>query len=120
MEKDSISQDFVPQTALDQMTGSDQTQLLKAMIPYLPPRGQRLASIYAKAREFAGTVSLFSGNALEGQMQAAPTAQASPLDMINDISRYCYGDSKRKLNQITDLMAMIQMIQIMNEERQEG
>ena len=37
-----MESEFIAQTALDQMVGTDQGQLLKALIPYLPPREQQL------------------------------------------------------------------------------
>ena len=33
-----MDQEYIAQTALDQMVGTDQGQLLKALIPYFPPR----------------------------------------------------------------------------------
>ena len=45
-----MEQDFIARTALDEMVESDRNQMLKAMIPYLPPSGQRFLSMYAKPR----------------------------------------------------------------------
>lgn len=58
-----MESEFIAQTALDQMVGTDQGQLLKALIPYLPPREQQLFSLYAKAKEFSNTVNLFGSQA---------------------------------------------------------
>lgn len=104
--------EFIAQTALDQMVGTDQGQLLKALIPYLPPREQQVLSLYAKAREFSNTVSLFGSQSQPMRMQAAPAAQ--PVDMLNDLRRYCFGNTRRTLDQITNMMAMVEMIKVMN------
>ena len=45
-----MEQDHIPLTALDQMVGSNQEQLLKALIPYLPPGPQQFLSLFAKAK----------------------------------------------------------------------
>ncbi|MFR8312675.1 MAG: hypothetical protein ACLVBP_10205 [Ruminococcus sp.] len=54
-----MDQEYIAQTALDQMVGTDQGQLLKALIPYFPPRQQQFLSVFAKARELSNTVALF-------------------------------------------------------------
>ena len=54
-----MNQDFISQTPLDQITGTDYGQMLKAAIPYLPARSRQILSIYEKAIEFRNTVSIF-------------------------------------------------------------
>lgn len=110
-----MEKDFVSQTALDQMVGSDTGQLMKAMIPYLPPKGQQMLSVYTKARELSNTLALFS-SAPEMQICEAPQTASSPIDMLDDIRRFCYGDSRRKLDQMVNVMSMIQMLKIMNDD----
>lgn len=107
-----MESEFIAQTALDQMVGTDQDQLLKALIPYLPPREQQLFSLYAKAKEFSNTVNLFGSQAQPMRMQAVSTSQ--PVDILNDLRRYCFGNTRRTLDQITNMMAMVEMIKVMN------
>ena len=54
-----MNQDFISQTPLDQITGTDYGQMLKAAIPYLPARSRQILSMYEKAMEFRNTVSIF-------------------------------------------------------------
>ena len=54
-----MEQEPIARTALDEMVESDQNQMLKAMIPYLPSSGQRFLSVYTKVRELQNTMSLF-------------------------------------------------------------
>ena len=110
-----MDQDFMAQTALDQMVGNDRTQFLKAAIPYLPPQGQQIISVYAKATELMNTISAFSRNST-GALQAASTSSVQPIDALNDIRRFCYGESRQKLDSMINLFAALQMMQIMNEE----
>ena len=102
-----MDQEYIAQTALDQMVGTDQGQLLKALIPYFPPRQQQFLSVFAKARELSNTVALFTKPSEAMQIQAA-AAPAQPLEVINDLRRYCFGD-------ITNMMTMAEMLRMMNE-----
>ena len=54
-----MNQDFISQTPLDQITGTDYGQMLKAAIPYLPARSRQILSIYEKAIEFRNTSFYF-------------------------------------------------------------
>ena len=72
-----MEQDHIPLTALDQMVGGNQEQLLKALIPYLPPGPQQFLSLFAKAKEFSNTIALF-GYGHPTPMQAA-SVSSQPL-----------------------------------------
>lgn len=39
----------------------------------------------------------------------------NPVDIVNDIRSFCYGPSRYKLNQMVNMMAMVQMLQLMNQ-----
>ena len=92
-----MDQEYIAQTALDQMVGTDQGQLLKALIPYFPPRQQQFLSVFAKARELSNTVALFT----------------KPSEAMQ--RRYCFGDIRKTLDQITNMMTMAEMLRMMNE-----
>ena len=72
-----MDQEYIAQTALDQMVGTDQGQLLKALIPYFPPRQQQFLSVFAKARELSNTVALFTKPSEAMQIQAAAADRKS-------------------------------------------
>lgn len=109
MEKEMISQ-----TSLDQMVGDESSQFLKAAIPYLPPSTQPLFSIYAKAKELQNTLELFRSGAKDMKMcSSAPAPE--PLEMLDDIRRFCYGESRAKLDQMIRILGTVQMLQLMKE-----
>ena len=127
-----MDQEYIAQTALDQMVGTDQGQLLKALIPYFPPRQQQFLSVFAKARELSNTVALFTKPSEAMQIQAAAgpaqpleriilenggqrATLPQPLEVINDLRRYCFGDIRKTLDQITNMMTMAEMLRMMNE-----
>jgi len=61
MEADPMNDDHITQTLLDQMVSSDRGQMIKAAIPYLPPKGRQIFSIYEKLLNFL-IQSLFSAD----------------------------------------------------------
>lgn len=112
-ENVSSEQNFVSQTALDQMVNSDRCQLMKAAVPYLPPSGRRIISLYTKVQELANTARLFSAEEQGMEICAASVPNTDPLSMLEDIRRFCYGESRRKLDEMVNMMAIVQMMQMM-------
>lgn len=108
-----MEQDSIALTALDQMVGSDYEQMMKAALPYLPPDSRKILSVYAKTRELLNTLALFSGSGQGVEMCAAEASD--PMDMLQDIRRFCYGGSRRMLDKAVNMMAVVQMMQIMGQ-----
>lgn len=115
MEADPMNEDHIAQTLLDQMVSSDRDQMIKAAIPYLPPKGRQIFSIYEKAAELLNTVSIFGRKDYDSSLSAMSMPARDPMDMINEIRGFCYGPSRDKLNQMVNMMAMVQMLQLMNQ-----
>lgn len=63
-----MDQELISQTALDQMVSSDQTQLIKAAVPYLPPSARQIISLYTKLEELSNTMALFSSERADMQI----------------------------------------------------
>ena len=105
-----------PKTYLDQMVESEQGQLFKASLPYLPYPIQQTVSIYTKINELLNTIALFSSGNNQQQMKAASVSHTDPLDMIQDIRQYCSGNSRKQLDRICDMVAMAEMISLMNTD----
>lgn len=107
-----MEQEYISQTALDQMVTDDRTQMLKAAVPYLPPAGRQILSVYAKIQELSNTISIFRH---AGGVQACAADNSDVMDMIQDIRKCSAGKNRQQLDQLTSMLAMIQIIQIMNE-----
>lgn len=54
-----MEEEMISQTRFDQLVSDDQSQMLKAFIPYLPPRSQQVLSVFTKARELSNTMLCF-------------------------------------------------------------
>lgn len=115
-----MSQDYISQTPLDQMVSTDRDQLLKAAIPYLPPKGRQILSIYEKSMELLHTVSVFGNPGKNTELSAMSLPSRDPVEMLSEIRSFCYGTSKEKLDQILNMMAMLQMLQVMNSPSENG
>ena len=104
---------YLTQTVLDEMVTDDNRQMLKAFIPYLPFRGQQFLSFYTKASELINTLSLFSDSCKD--MEICSSDVSDPLDMLEEIRPFTYGQSRQKLDQVTNMLAMLQILKTMNE-----
>ena len=102
------------QTAFDQMVNSEQSQMLKALIPFLPARIQTFLSLYTKTSELSNTIRLFSKEP-QLQMCSSETDNTSPAELINTLQKYCYGNHSRQLEQLNNLLIMIEMLSVMNQ-----
>ena len=81
-----MEQEPIARTALDEMVESDQDQMLKAMIPYLPSSGQRFLSVYTKVRELRNTMSLFPAPILWKCCRISVSAVAEKIAVRSIIS----------------------------------
>lgn len=108
MEQEKISQTF-----FDQMVTDENGQMLKAMIPYLPPGGQQIFSLYTKARELYNTAALFGKST--GDVQVCSSQESDPVEILENIKQYSYGRSRQQLDQITNMIAMVRIMQLIKE-----
>ena len=82
--------DVISQTALDQLVCSEQSQMLKALIPYTSSGNQQFLALYAKLMEFQNTVALFRGGQNDVQI-CSLKGETDPLEMLEDIRKFSYG-----------------------------
>lgn len=106
-------------TAFDQIVAPEQVQVMKAIIPYAPPQGQRLLSVYAKAMELRNTLSMFQSQNSDMSVCSVPDAVRSPVDMLNDIREHCPAPTRSKIDEFMNMFAMIQMIEIFQSSDEE-
>ena len=99
-----MNEEQISQTLLDQMVSSDRGQMIKAAIPYLPPKGQQIFSVYEKAVEFINTVSVFSKRSSGSDLCAMSMPAQNPVDIVNDIRSFCYGPSSVLDERDTDVI----------------
>lgn len=98
MEKRSPS----PMTQLDTLVTSDELQLLKIMLPYLPSSWQRMLAIYIKVREFSNTLRLFQ------HTEPIPSKSIHSLeDLMQDFSIFLTPSDKDSMQTMMQFMSMM-------------
>lgn len=108
-----MEQETIAQTTFDQLVAGESSQMVKAMIPYLPFSGQKMLAAYAKTLELRNTLQLFSKP--QNDVQICSSRTADPMTLLNDIRKFSYGESRKQLDQAVNLFAMIELMQTMNE-----
>lgn len=106
-------------TPLDQMVNDEQLKMLKASVPYLPPRGQQILSVYTKFREFQNTLSLM-GQPQEMQAMASEKASFSPIQMLEELSQFSTGTSRDMINTLLTAITAASMFQNYEQENPES
>jgi len=90
-----MEQETIAQTMLDQLVTDENSQMLKALIPYLSFSGQRILAAYAKTQELCNTLQLFSRP--QNDMQICSSRPMNPMELLNDIRKFSYGENRKKL-----------------------
>lgn len=107
-----MNKDDAPKmTELDCLVSSEPIQLMKAILPFLPPQGQQFVSIYAKAMEMRNTIQTFQNQRADMSMCSLPSSRTDldPLQMIQEIRDYCGPATRQKMDQCMDLAAMMEL-----------
>ena len=81
-----MEQETIAQTMLDQLVTDENSQMLKALIPYLSFSGQRILAAYAKTQELCNTLQLFSRP--QNDMQICSSRPMNPMELLNDIRKF--------------------------------
>lgn len=110
-----MEQETIAQTAFDQLVCSEQCQMLKALIPYLTLRGQQILSTYTKAQELQNTMKMFSQTRAQ-EIESCSAETSDPLEILEDIRKFSCGQTRKQLDQISNMVVMFQLLQIMNDQ----
>ena len=94
-------------TPFDSRINSPALQMIKLLIPYLPPSNQRMLAVYIKLIEFQNTFSSFT----VFQPQAA-TAE----DMLNEIRPYIPSDIYQPIDAILNMMNLMSIMRNVSED----
>lgn len=100
--KDDFSQMMTP---FDLSVSSRPLQMLKLLLPFLPPQNQRMMAIYIKFMEFQNTFAHFKGftNASE--------------DIFSELMKMMPASTMESYENIMNMMAMAEMF---NQEQEEN
>ena len=105
------------QTALDQMVGTDQGTAVKGSHPLFSTQAATVSVRFCKNQGTFSIQSLFFTKPSE-MADTGCSNPCQPLEVINDLRRCCFGDIRKTLDQITNMMTMAEMLRMMNEPSQ--
>ena len=90
-------------TEFDQQTTSHRLQLIKAALPYMAARQQKLISIYVKLRELTHTIRLFGEDEPSLGICSLAEEEKTPLEMLESVKPYCSEAEKEMVDVITNM-----------------
>ena len=93
-------------TPFDCRTVSQTLQITKLLIPYLPPRTQRIVAIYIKFMEFQNTLSSF-----HAFRQKSQNAQ----DIMAELRPYMPPSACESMDNLQNMMSMMEMFRSFHE-----
>ncbi len=106
-------------TPLDQMVTPDSLQMIKALIPFLPPGGQRFLSAYAKCSELRNTIRLFTSPDPEMHAMSAPAPNPSFSELLQALKPYASGEVRDSLDNLLQTFSALSMFQAFSEMQEE-
>lgn len=102
---------LTPMTPLDSMVSDDTLQMMKATLPYLPPRQARMLAVLAKFQELKNTLSMQPVRSDAFQAMSA----SAPLDndaLLNALKTYGGEKGKQMVNNVQQMKDMFQLISL--------
>lgn len=109
-----MEQENIAQTVFDQMVCNENSQMLKAVLPYLPFASQKVLAAYTKTQELYNTIQLFKEP--QKDMQICNSQTVDPVNLLNDIRRFSYGENRKRLEQAVNMLTMFQLLQTADQE----
>ena len=103
-------------TPFDQMVTSSLLQTMKLLIQYLPPDIQRMAGIYAKVIELENAIYYFQPPYYHSRRGRLRQKELRLDSMIEDLRPYLPPDTVEMLDNLTQAMGMMEMMQNLNME----
>lgn len=95
----------MPITEFDQKTIGNSTQMLKAIIPFLDIKEQKLFGIMIRAIELNMTMEFFSKN----RLPSCTFGIRDSNDILSEIKNYCSPEEKQQFDMMMGMMKVQQM-----------
>lgn len=102
-------------TPFDRLIFSRQLQMLKLMIPYVPPANQRMLAVCVRFLELEQTISFFSRPGSAMHMQTSDRKFCSPADLIDELRPYLGKEQQRSVDSILNLINIMEMASAMEQ-----
>lgn len=101
-------------TPFDLMITTDMLEMIKLMIPYLPPDFQRMAGIYAKLTELQNAINYFRPPYDHSRRGRLRQKEMDLNSLMEDIGPYLGSDASEMMGNLSQAMSMMEMVQSMD------
>lgn len=104
-------------TAIDQVANQNHLQMIKAILPYLPPNNQQSICFCIKMMELQNISAYYRSHTCCVQSLSAASA-AHPSEILNDIRNYCDESEQAIVDQLLQTISMIELYTAMAQNPQ--
>ena len=112
----------IPMTPLDCIVSDDQMQMLKTILPYLPPAQAKLLAILTKWQELTRVLEMYPDQTETLQAMSMSFKPPDETQLLDELK--LYGGKKGKqladgVTQMLDMFQLISLMQVMDSEKKE-
>lgn len=112
----------IPMTPLDCIVSDDQMQMLKTILPYLPPAQAKLLAILTKWQELTRVLEMYPDQTDTLQAMSMSFKPPDETQLLDELK--LYGGKKGKqladgVTQMLDMFQLISLMQVMDSEKKE-
>lgn len=103
-------------TVIDQVANQNHLQLIKAAIPYLPPRNQKTISLLIKLMELQNVANFFHDHTCCISACDIPSGSPEITEILADIRNYCDDSEQAMIDQWGQLFSMLELYSMMAQQ----
>ena len=101
-------------TMIDQVANQNHLQLIKAMLPYLPPENQKNLCYCIKMMELQNISAFYRSHTCCAQ-SIEDSSSASPAEILTDIRNYCDESEQSIIDQLLQTLSMLELYSAMSK-----
>lgn len=103
----------MPLTDFDYLLADPHLQMIKSIIPYMQPNGQRMLSMMIKLQELNRVRTLFSEGEVSAMGLTPPgTKKSSPMEILQTIKPFASPREREFIETVENLQIMVQAMQM--------
>ena len=99
-------------TMIDQVANQNHLQLIKAMLPYLPPANQKNLCYCIKMMELQNISAFYRSHTCCAQ-SLGDSCSAGPAEILSDVRNYCDEGEQAVFDQILQTLSMLELYSAM-------
>lgn len=112
----------IPMTPLDCIVSDDHMQMLKTILPYLPPAQAKLLAILTKWQELTRVLEMYPDQTDTLQAMSMSFKPPDETQLLDELK--LYGGKKGKqladgVTQMLDMFQLISLMQVLDSEKKE-